>query len=340
MVRRRKASNNHPEFFKVYFPEKSSQQLCVPPAFIKHFNGTIPTKAILKDLSGKCWHVEMEDVENGVFIKNGWQCFVNHYSVELGDFLVFRYNGNSLFNVRIYGRNGCGKEDSLAIEKTLTCVKIEEETEAERTFPKHTNVRKRKYSEISCKRSPRSIGLLGPIQLRPRRIASESIQEQKVSETAKTTLPKNPYFIATFRTSRTYALVDSAIKCFTVFQDFKLVSRLERRFRGKMFAEKNIPKCLVNNNNINIKPQMVFRDQNQKSWPVRVVSRKDGRVDFAQGFRKFLKDNSLRLNDKCIFEFFPGGGRSSSKEIQVQIIRAGARTQKKSIRRRVCEFGA
>ncbi|XP_059623762.1 putative B3 domain-containing protein At5g66980 [Cornus florida] len=292
------SSDNNPEFFKVYFPQKSSQQLCVPPDFVKHFNGTIPTKAILKDLCGKFWHVEMEDVENGVFIKNGWQSFVNHYSIELGDFLVFRYNGNSIFDVRIFGKSGCMKENTLAIEKTATRVKIEEETEAEQTSPKHTNVRKRKYSEVGCKISPESRGLLGPIQLTPQRIVSETIQEKKIFNAGRMTSPKNPYFIATLPSSRLRP------------------------------ASVTIPKSIATNNDIKINPQMVLCDQDRKSWPVNIVPRKDGRLNFSQGFRDFLQDNSIALNDKCLFEFLPDRERSRGREIQVQIIRAGARTRK------------
>ncbi|RVW61113.1 hypothetical protein CK203_020683 [Vitis vinifera] len=53
-----------PEFFKVYLPELSWDRMQIPTAFVKHFNGFVPEKAILRDSVGRVWHVEgEEDVE-------------------------------------------------------------------------------------------------------------------------------------------------------------------------------------------------------------------------------------------------------------------------------------
>ncbi|CAK9157298.1 unnamed protein product [Ilex paraguariensis] len=134
-----------PEFFKFFLPDQSSEDMRIPPAFLEHFNGHIPDKAILKDLGGKYRHVDMEDAENGVFIKNGWQHVGSGHSLKLGDSLFCRYNGNSSFTVRAFGTNGCKKEVTLALGSVVTGVKIEEKTEEERTSPKPSNIGKHKY---------------------------------------------------------------------------------------------------------------------------------------------------------------------------------------------------
>ena len=56
----------------------------------------------------------MEERWNGLFFRSGWQEFVKDNSLELGDFLVFKYVGKSTFNVKIYGRNACEKGKKLA----------------------------------------------------------------------------------------------------------------------------------------------------------------------------------------------------------------------------------
>ena len=48
-----------------------------------------------------------------------------------GDFLVFRYDGKVLFDVSIFGRSGCRKEEIPDIDKTVIRVKREEDTEEE-----------------------------------------------------------------------------------------------------------------------------------------------------------------------------------------------------------------
>lgn len=106
----------------------------IPPAFVKEFRGNIPNEVILRDVRGKHCHVGLEKVERDVLIKNGWQEFVRDHSVALGDFLVFSYNGNALFDVSIFGRSGCRKDeisDTILVKKE----EGEEETEDELTNP-------------------------------------------------------------------------------------------------------------------------------------------------------------------------------------------------------------
>lgn len=45
-----------------------------------------------------------------MFFRNGWPDFVKDNYLEIGDFLVFEYDGKSTFNVKIYGRNACEKD--------------------------------------------------------------------------------------------------------------------------------------------------------------------------------------------------------------------------------------
>jgi hypothetical protein len=44
----------------------------------------------------------LKKVENGVWFQDGWQEFVECYSIRVGYFLVFRYEGNSGFFVHIF----------------------------------------------------------------------------------------------------------------------------------------------------------------------------------------------------------------------------------------------
>lgn len=72
-----------------------------------------------------------------MFIKKGWKAFVTDHSVEEGDFLVFKYDGKVLFDVDIFGRSGCRKDESLVTDKTIIHVKREEDTDEELTKPPH-----------------------------------------------------------------------------------------------------------------------------------------------------------------------------------------------------------
>lgn len=82
----------------------------IPPAFLKKLKAGIPKKAILKDFSGRSWQVGMEILGRHLHFKTGWEKFAIDHFLEYGDFLIFKYDGNSLFHVKIFGLNGCKKE--------------------------------------------------------------------------------------------------------------------------------------------------------------------------------------------------------------------------------------
>ncbi|KAF3772465.1 B3 domain-containing protein [Nymphaea thermarum] len=116
-----------PHFFKVLL-ETSREQLVpfsfsflairgfrechrLPPAFAHHI-GKVSSPVTLETMAVKSWPVELTN-DSGLVFKNGWEDFYKHHSLETGDFLIFRYNGNMHFSVRIYGRSYC--EDSYVL---------------------------------------------------------------------------------------------------------------------------------------------------------------------------------------------------------------------------------
>ncbi|KAF9614102.1 hypothetical protein IFM89_015364 [Coptis chinensis] len=87
----------------------------LPKAFIvKYFDDNVPRNFILRRCTRRSWTVSVKKVDDGVFLCNEWQTFVKQHALEVGDFLVFRYNGNSEFSVKIYGKDACEKEIPLA----------------------------------------------------------------------------------------------------------------------------------------------------------------------------------------------------------------------------------
>ncbi|GAB4847042.1 hypothetical protein Ancab_026054 [Ancistrocladus abbreviatus] len=131
-------SDDCPDFYKIYLPEHNSQRLRIPPAFIKNFNGNIPTKSMIKNTSGKFWRVELERDGLDLFIMKGWEGFVNDNSLERGDFLILSYKGNSLFFVKVFGVNGCMKEEPVVRLSNISCANIEKEGRGEQDFSLRT----------------------------------------------------------------------------------------------------------------------------------------------------------------------------------------------------------
>ena len=70
-----------------------------------------------------------------MYFLNGWQQFLTENSVEEGDFLVFRYAGNCIFDFKLLGRTECEKKDTKVVDMDIYkkdfCVKEKDVEEAE-----------------------------------------------------------------------------------------------------------------------------------------------------------------------------------------------------------------
>ncbi|XP_060173148.1 putative B3 domain-containing protein Os03g0621600 isoform X1 [Lycium barbarum] len=122
-----------PEFFKIYYPEICYPQLRIPPAFLKFFNGDIPSIAVLEDLAARSWTVAVEKNDCDLFFKGGWPDFVQENNLEFGEFLTFSYAGNSKFYVKIYGKNGSLKQDVIPLKESKL-VPLDEENAQEKAI--------------------------------------------------------------------------------------------------------------------------------------------------------------------------------------------------------------
>ncbi|GAB2279693.1 hypothetical protein Dimus_014335 [Dionaea muscipula] len=99
------------EFFKVFIPGSSSDQLRIPPAFREHLGENLRQKYTISSSppNNHAWRVYLETEGDRLFFKEGWPEFVRDQNLTFGDFLVFHYDGDSTFLVKIFGKNGCSK---------------------------------------------------------------------------------------------------------------------------------------------------------------------------------------------------------------------------------------
>ncbi|OMP02455.1 hypothetical protein COLO4_11082 [Corchorus olitorius] len=100
--RRSMFTNKTPHFFKIILQKTLRDgKLEIPKMFIRKYGNGMSSPALLKVPSGDVWKVELRKRDGKVWLKNGWPEFSNHYSLDQGYFLVFRYQGNCNFHVII-----------------------------------------------------------------------------------------------------------------------------------------------------------------------------------------------------------------------------------------------
>ncbi|KMT13751.1 hypothetical protein BVRB_4g081300 [Beta vulgaris subsp. vulgaris] len=146
MHSRNSDTQDFPEFFKVYLPEHNSNQLVIPPDFVKNFEGKTMTKVILKNMQGEGWKVELEKAECKLLMTKGWESFVIDNSLARGEFLIFTYEGSGVFFVKIFSTNGCEKDESTAIVDQ-PYAKLKQEANLDKNYSCHAGACEKTYSE-------------------------------------------------------------------------------------------------------------------------------------------------------------------------------------------------
>lgn len=98
--------NQAPHFIKPMLPG-FSQKLFIPSAFLKHLVGQRCDKAILTSLTRKEWHVKVGRGDESLWFEEGWADFVEGHDIGVGEFLMFRHEGDMVFHVTIFGTSAC-----------------------------------------------------------------------------------------------------------------------------------------------------------------------------------------------------------------------------------------
>ena len=88
----------------------------LPKTFSDNLKKKLPENVTLKGPSGVVWNIGLNTRGDTVYFVDGWQRFVKDHSLKENDFLVFKYNGESLFEVLIFdGESFCEKAASYFV---------------------------------------------------------------------------------------------------------------------------------------------------------------------------------------------------------------------------------
>lgn len=88
--------------FSQFLHSGFDQRLAIPEIFARHLRKKLPDTVNLKGPSGAAWEVGLSTYNNTLFFNHGWQEFVKDHALEENDFLIFKYNGESDFDVLMF----------------------------------------------------------------------------------------------------------------------------------------------------------------------------------------------------------------------------------------------
>ncbi|KAI3731499.1 hypothetical protein L1987_62687 [Smallanthus sonchifolius] len=100
-----------PSFFKILL-DASAPHLPLPPDFIsRHLDHKIPKAPMIRSATGgHSWRLKIKKIGDNYCFSDGWDSVVADIKLGFGDFLVFRFDDKSSFEMMVYSPNGCEKE--------------------------------------------------------------------------------------------------------------------------------------------------------------------------------------------------------------------------------------
>ncbi|BAS85313.1 Os03g0621900 [Oryza sativa Japonica Group] len=95
-------------FFKVMLGD-FHERVTIPNEFLHNFGGKIPKSIKLETRSGLTFDVQVTKNSGRVVLQSGWASYVSAHDLKIGDFLVFKYSGDSQLKTLIFDSSGCEK---------------------------------------------------------------------------------------------------------------------------------------------------------------------------------------------------------------------------------------
>ncbi|PRQ49170.1 putative transcription factor B3-Domain family [Rosa chinensis] len=289
MARKRK-----PSFFKVLIGD-FSDKLRIPQAFRKHLAASVLQQSHLRTPAGT-WLVDVKSDNGRFFLQKGWKQFVHDNGLKLGEFLIFRYAGNSKFYVDIYGRHGCKKEFIMPARSSEKPFKKRHGNESHRTNAvmsssihpkKKMDYQKSKGSAGENKTSQETISVKSePIdfELETCMDIDESIRNMNSRETLS------------FQPQVANSGLEAANRYSSNHPCFRTLLTETYVTKGIL----HIP-CTFVKDYIKIKKRTAELQVSNRLWSVKWIN--DSRSSrFSQGWNEFVRQNDLKVGDVCVFE--------------------------------------
>ncbi|CAM0874651.1 unnamed protein product [Alopecurus aequalis] len=308
---RGKAPGGKPQFLKVLFSE-FMEKMPIPAKFMRRHLAAEPglRRATLVSPLKKFWHVDVvRDADDDVYFASGWAEFVRANGLEEENFLVFRYEGNMVFTVKVFETSGCIKDhgDGVA-DASAGAATLEHTVPTKRSgtacgsqpTPKTyggTNANKtRKISEIKI------AGDIGDIpakkQCRSQRIPMEhNDDEQDITAEKITQADTHPDSgIATEAKESDYA------DALPFYAKAATPCNIRYSYMASSFYKPsiNIGKRFCNANGIASNRLMILKDCGGRSWPVKLTLMSD-QVRMKAGWSHFSNHHGIKVGDLCVF---------------------------------------
>uniref|UniRef100_A0A0D3FLC9 TF-B3 domain-containing protein n=1 Tax=Oryza barthii TaxID=65489 RepID=A0A0D3FLC9_9ORYZ len=269
-------------FFKVMIGD-FHKRMTIPDKFARHFKGVISKTIKLEPRSGYTFDVQVTKKLNILVLGSGWESFVNAHDLNMGDFLVFKYNGDFLLQVLIFDPSGCEKSTSCSMENAID----------------HVGQGWKEHNDISTSYHDQPKGNKHWMQ------KDSSSKGNKIGNTRSSNTP-----------SKFSGCILPRGTCLPVVQEKKMKEKIQAIHSKTPMYGNVMTKCNVSGSPCVLEITQLYDDaylpfnngqelmlrHRDKSWKVRFYRFKNKSRKLTQGWKRFVHDNYLRMGDLCLFE--------------------------------------
>ncbi|XP_026416337.1 B3 domain-containing transcription factor VRN1-like [Papaver somniferum] len=272
------------QFFKILDASShKNERLELPKEFIVKYGKELSYHAIIKVPNG-IWHIGLRNAEGAMLFENGWPQFMEFYSICVGHVLLFRYDGDSKFQVHAFGIDATeieypshnpihsggthsNSEPSMSSDSPLNSGSTQSNYEAsmssESSYDQNAEPGRQEFSQKRAKQRT----------VIPTRIHTKAFKA--ILEAAEAFKSENPSFKLILQASHFKGTVKVPIAFTSLFL-------------------RNVTRMVI-----------TLGISDGRTWEVGYVSRtynEKTESTLSKGWCKFLADNHLMEGDVCVFE--------------------------------------
>ncbi|KAJ3678138.1 hypothetical protein LUZ60_001941 [Juncus effusus] len=272
-------------------------QMSIPTKFTTNSGGHIGKIVKLKGPSGNIWQIGVTKRAAKFVLRVGWKEFILANDIKENDILIFKYNGNSSFEVQIF-QNGCERISSFFAKKKGTgCFRGE-------VYGPNCNIRH--HDIITSGSSSDSEGQTEESPTRdekPRRQSKKDAGTSRNGGDRREMLQKQPPFL--YLSHKTHL---------NTAQNKKALRLAREVTSGNPYFVAVINSCCIRRNAVLSIPKKFSVEYLPtetaeatlhymgRKWNAMYIYRKERKQIGSTGWKSFVKDNNLQEGDVCLFE--------------------------------------
>ncbi|KAK2413934.1 B3 domain-containing transcription factor VRN1 [Trifolium repens] len=266
-------------FFKIIFTQNLHHgKLMMPIKFVKKYGESLPNVIYLKTPNGAKWKLNLVKSDGKIWFEKGWKEFAKYHSLAHGHLLLFKYQTTSHFQVQIF------ENSALEINYPFQGNKPPSGENCRAPQKRKTNSSFEFLQQCKIGKSQKVVVHHIDKECKGKQVITTAVERAKSFKTY------NPSFVLAMGAS----YVDHRF-LLTIPSKFGKTHFDLKKKRGEIYFQ------LLNRRVANSS----MGDCHRRVWPARYTIRRCStglKFELTSGWKKFAKDNNLKVGDACNFE--------------------------------------